>query len=294
MNLRGEPAFVGRHCGGRHYDVTPEGVAFYCDALDDHHALYERYAPPLLHHSECYEHLGEWYLANLFGNLHARQEWELFGAIEIGRPIRTRSTIVDRYDKRGRNYVVNETDVMDAQEGRLLVRGRTHQSFLPAREGAAADEAGGDGFVVDEASAKRKARRRERPAFPTAQGEDLSSVLHRVDQRRCWMFSGPGANYHTDVEQARKLGFPRIVVQGMMTTCFVSQLMLARFGEGWLQGGRMSVKLTNVVWCDDTVEVFGRVKARRREGTRERVECEVWVDKDDGTRVLLGDASAVV
>ena len=107
------------------------------------------------------------------------------------------------------------------------------------------------------------------------------------------MFSGPGRNYHTDREQAKKLGFPTIVVQGMMSTCFVSQLMQDHFGEGWLRGGRMSVKLTNVLWVDETVSVHGRIKDEQAEGTRTRVHCEVWVDKTDGTRILAGDASAL-
>ena len=295
MNLLGQPAYVGRHCGANDYDVTAEGVAFYSEALGDVHPLYAQFAPPLLHHSECYAFVGEWYLKNLFGNLHAQQDWELFAPIPVGGRIRTRSTIIERYAKRGRDYVVNETDVMAADDGRLLVRGRTHQSFLPSRSENAEKSDGSDGFVVDEATAREKAEReRARPPFPTATGEDLAAIEHTIDQRRCWMFSGPGANYHTDEEQAKKLGFPRIVVQGMMSTCFVSQIMLERFGEGWLTGGKMSVKLTNVVWCDETVTVRGRVRESAAEGTRERVHCDVWVEKPDATRALLGTASALV
>ena len=106
------------------------------------------------------------------------------------------------------------------------------------------------------------------------------------------MFSGPGANYHTDREQARKLGFPNIVVQGMMSTCFVSQVMQDAFSTGWLAGGRMSVKLTNVLWVDETVTAHGKIREEVPEGDRIRVHCDVWVDKDDGTRILLGTASA--
>ena len=51
-NLRGEPAYVGRFCGSNTYAITPEVVAFYNDALDDSHPNYEKWAPPLLHHSE--------------------------------------------------------------------------------------------------------------------------------------------------------------------------------------------------------------------------------------------------
>ena len=284
MNLQGQPAFVGRHCGHHEYDVTREVVDFYADALDDPNELYREVAPPLLYHSECYEFVGEWYLKNLFGNLHAQQDWELFAPIPVGSKVRTRSTIIDRYHKRGRDYVVNETDVMSADEGRLLVRGRTHQSFLPPK-----DEAG-DGFVVDEGTAKKKT---PRPAFPTATGADLGSTTKTIDKRRCWMFSGPGANYHTDAEQAKKLGFPNIVVQGMMSTCFAAQVMLDHFGHGFLEGGKMSLKLTNVVWVDERLTAHAKVREERPEGGKTRVSCDVWVEKDDGTRVLIGDASAL-
>jgi acyl dehydratase len=107
------------------------------------------------------------------------------------------------------------------------------------------------------------------------------------------MFSGPGKNYHTDREAARQLGFPNIVVQGMMSTCFVSQLMQDAFGMGWVEGGRMSVKLVNVLWVDESVTARARVREEVPEGDRVRVECEVWVDKDDGTRILAGTASAL-
>lgn len=285
MNLKGEPAFVGRHCGSNRYEVTPELVRFYADALGDASPLYEAIAPSLLFHSECYKVLGEWYLKNLFGNLHARQDWELFGAVPIGATVQTRSTIVERYHKRGRDYVVNETDLMDA-EGRLLVRGRTHQSFLPAGGPAKS------GFVVDENTSREKVRAAAAP-FPTATGPDLPSLEKVVDERRCWMFSGPGKNYHTDREAAKQLGFPNIVVQGMMSTCFVHQLMQDRFGRGWVVGGKASLKLTNVVWVDERVFVRGKVREEQAEGTQTRVACDVWVEKSDGTRVVIGEASAL-
>ena len=285
MNLKGEPACVGRFCGSNSYRVTPEGVAFYCDALDEKSTLYEKFAPPLLHHSECYRFVGDWYLANLFGNLHAQQDWELFAPIRIGSTIRSVSTIVQRHLKRGRDYVVNETDLFDESSGRLLVRGRTHQSFLPPQEQNA-----DSGFVVDPASAAKKA---PRPPFPTATGADLPAVEKVVDERRCWMFSGPGRNYHTDREQAVALGFPDIVVQGMMTTCFVSQVMQQAFETGWLVGGRMSLKLTNILWVNESVTVHGKIREQTPEGGGMRVHCDVWAQKRDGTRIALGEASAI-
>ena len=287
MNLIGEPAFVGRHCGSSTYTIEKETVRFYQDALDDHHPLHDHFAPPLLYHSECYKFLGKWYLKNLFGNLHGQQDWELFAPIPVGAKIRSRSTIIDRYEKRGRDWIVNETDLMSAEandEGRLLVRGRTYQSFLPPRDSAEAE------FVVDKSTAGKK---KSRPPFPTATGPDLDSVTKLIDDRRCWMFSGPEKTYHTDRDEAKKFGFPSIVVQGMMSTCFVSQVMQDQFGMGWLQGGKMSVKLTNVLWVDETVTAHARIREEKQEGSSTRVHCDVWVEKEDGVRVILGTASAL-
>jgi acyl dehydratase len=298
MNLKGMPAHVGKHCGANRYDVDREMAEFYADALDDHHPLQSEYAPPLILHSECYRFVGDWYLKNLFGNLHAQQDWELFSPIRIGSSVRTRSTIIDRYQKRGRDYVVNETDVMSEQDGSLLVRGRTHQSFLPpAREG----KSEGSGFVVDGDTAGQKAKEVARPAFPTASGRDLDPSIVKIDGRRCWMFSGPGRNYHTDADEARKLGFPNIVVQGMMTTCFVSTVMQREFGMSWLLGGRMSVKLVNVTWVDETIRCHARVREETPEGTQTRVHCDVWAEKvgagaangSEPVRTLIGTASAL-
>ena len=85
MNLFGQPAYVGRHCGSHEYEVTPEVVDFYADALDDHEPALrrDRAAAPATTPSAT-SSLGEWYLQNLFGNLHARQDWELFAPIPIG------------------------------------------------------------------------------------------------------------------------------------------------------------------------------------------------------------------
>jgi len=284
MNLLGEPAFVGRHCGSNEYEITRELIEFYSEAIDDRNPLYGEIAPPLVHHSECYQFGDQWYLKNVFGNLHARQDWEFFAPIRVGSRIRSRSTIVERYRKRGRDYVVNETDLVDAADGRLLVRGRTHQSFMPPEQ-----ETGG--FVVDESTATKK--KKARPPFPTATGPELPTVKKTVDASRCWMFSGPGKNYHTDVEEAKKLGFPNIVVQGMMATCFVAQVMLDHFGRGFAEGGKMSLKLTNVLWVDEAVTTRAKVRESVSEGTRNRVHCDVWSEKDDGSRILIGEASAL-
>jgi hypothetical protein len=280
---------VGLDLGAHEYEITPELVRDYAEALDDGHPWYTGdspfggpVAPALILHSECYR-FGRWYLPNVWGNLHARQEWELFAPIMAGDHVTTRSTIVDRYLKRGRDYVVNEVQVF-GPDGRLLQRGRTHQSFLL--------EVAGDQLAVDKEREKRADRR-----FDTGAGEaadEIAPLEKPVSIDMCKTFS-PGTNYHNDIEEAKKLGFPDIVVQGMMPVCFLSELMTRRFGEGWYAGGRMDVRLVNVLWGGDGGAVCrGLVREYTAEGGRRRAHCEVWVEKRDGTKIIVGTASAVV
>jgi acyl dehydratase len=271
---------VGMDLGGREIDVAAGDVARYRAGTDTPGAG-EDPAPALLYHSEVYRRL-DWYLPNIIGNLHARQEWDLFHPFRVGDRLRSRSTVVERYKKRNRDYVVNEVVLTDAS-GRWLQRSRTHQSFL-------ADEPAPDAIVVDR-DRERRSDRRLGP--PEGDGERFESPVRTITLAMCEAFSGPSRNYHTDQEMARALGFPDVVVQGMMSVCFVAELMTARFGEGFLAGGKMDVRLVNVVWPGDAIATRGRVREVVGEGGRRRVFCDVWCEKADGTVTVIGGASGV-
>ncbi|HEY6394952.1 MAG TPA: MaoC family dehydratase, partial [Candidatus Binataceae bacterium] len=127
--------YVGRDYGGITYDITPELIAAYIAGTGDDNPWYRDrsplgppIAPALILHSAVYRTL-EWYLPNIYGNLHARQEWEIFAPVLAGEHLTTRSVIVDRYLKRDREYIVNEVLVGNGA-GQIVSRSRTHQSFL--------------------------------------------------------------------------------------------------------------------------------------------------------------------
>jgi len=279
MNFNGEPVYVGRDFGGRTLVIDRELVDHYVASVEGEASLYTEHAPALTLHSECYRDLN-WYLANIFGNLHARQEWELFAPVSVGKRVTTRGFIRDRYRKRGRDYVVKETWTLD-DTGRLLCRGLTHQSFLVAKP------EGGD--VVD----KSREKNRERTFEIGGHGCELAPLTRTVHEGMCRLFSGPGDNYHTDRTSARALGFPDIVVQGMLPICFVSELLTRDFRDGWLAGGKMDVRLVNVLWANEAVTAHADVREEVPEADRVRVHMDVWVEKTDGTKVIVGQASAL-
>ena len=274
---RGE-VHVGQDVHGREVTVTREEIAHYAagtglPAIPDGDV-----APALLYHSEVYADLS-WYLPNIIGNLHARQEWELFSPLRVGETVRSRVTVVERYRKRDRNYVVGEV-LFTTAAGRWLQRSRTHQSFL-------ADDP--SGIVVDKAREKRSDRRFELPT----EGEEIAPGTRTVTIDMCKAFSGPHRNYHNDREMAQMLGFPDIVVQGMMAICGMSDTLDAAFGAGWHHGGKLDVRLVNVVWVNDVLTTKGRIREVQPEGSMQRVVVDVWTEKSDGTIALIGTGSAL-
>ena len=105
-----------------------------------------------------------------------------------------------------------------------------------------------EGFAVDKSREKDPRR-----AFKIGEsgGEAFEAPARTLTEAMCYAFSGPARNYHNDRAKAIELGFPEIVVQGMLSVCLVSEMMTRRFGLGWFYGGKMDLRLVNVVWGND-------------------------------------------
>lgn len=280
---------VGRDMGGAEHEITPAMIDRFIAGTGDANEWYRGgsplgapIAPALILHSEVYRTLA-WYLPNLYGNLHARQEWEHFAPVKVGDRLRTRCVIVDRYLKRDREYVVNEALAFNSS-GRLVSRSRTHQSFLILAGRKA------EGIVVDKSREHAAGR-----AFTIGErgGEPVEAPMRTVSEQMCMAFSGPALNYHTNRQKAVELGFPDIVVQGMLSVCLVAELMTRRFGMGFLCGGRLKLALVNVLWGNETTGARGLIVERRAEGARTRAELEVWCEKSGGVKTVVGTASAL-
>ena len=175
------------------------------------------------------------------------------------------------------------TVVVSNASGQIVSRSRTHQSFLLPEQTT-------KGFVVDRArekDAKRSFKIGERG------GEPFESPMRTISEDMCMAFSGPARNYHNDRQKAVELGFPEIVVQGMLSVCLVAEMMTRRFGLGFLCGGKMDLRLVNVVWGNDVTAPRGLIIERHPEGSRQRADVEVWCEKADTTKTIVGSASAI-
>jgi len=115
--------------------VTPEGIEAYAYAVDDHHPWFFGPSPlggavahptmlanQALHlrHSKYIVHAG----------LHAKMEFQFLRAIRPGMRVRSRGRVIDKYERRGKQYMVTEF-VTEDETGAPLVRGQFTQMLIP-------------------------------------------------------------------------------------------------------------------------------------------------------------------
>jgi len=78
-----------------------------------------------------------------------------------------------------------------------------------------------------------------------------------------------------------------------MSTAYVSTLMTAAIGEGFVIGGRMDAKFLRPVFCGDTLAVTGTVVGFSREGDRIRVHVSATAHNQDGELTMVASSSAL-
>ena len=99
---------------------------------------------------------------------------------------------------------------------------------------------------------------------------------------------------HFDVEAVRALGMgDRVINQGPNNVGYVLNMLLAWLGDP--AGIRsVQVRFRGNVFAGDRLEAGGTVTALEERDGQRVATCEVWLDRDDGARVLSGTAEVAV
>ena len=125
-------------------------------------------------------------------------------------------------------------------------------------------------------------------------GEELPALTKAISQRQIDCYSGVRPHsIHTDPEWASKKGFKAPLAQALMSTAYVSQMMVQLLGEGFVKGGEISVAFIKPVFAGDILTVHGRIKSRETEGVSARVTVEVWCENKQGVKTMVGTASGL-
>lgn len=127
-------------------------------------------------------------------------------------------------------------------------------------------------------------------------GEHLSgrpktiNDLHMVDfERVIWHRV---ANVHSDPAVAKTVGMARPIASGQNQLAFLHEMMTMHFADGWVQGGRISVRWIKPLYLGDVVTPRAEVKAVTRQDGRLRAGLDVWCENQDGDKTAVGSAEA--
>ena len=285
-NQNPEEAYVGKDLGSREFACDDELLKHYFDGLEVDSAYYgdsspygKSVAPSMILTNVDTGFAGAGFKDN-FGNLWIRQEWDSYIPITPGEKYKVTSRIEDVYSWRDRTVVKQEVNLW-SPGGELMAKGLHHQSFLLGRSS--------EGKVKLRDPKKKEGVRK----FQVPDGEAIGPVESDISIEMCGVFFHGNKNYHTDKNAAAELGFEEVVVGGRMTMSYIGDMMDRRFGKGWYEGGHLDVKFTNIVWPDDHVIAKGVITDRVRENGGTRANVAVWMEKPDGTVVIVGTASAL-
>jgi 3-hydroxybutyryl-CoA dehydratase len=125
-------------------------------------------------------------------------------------------------------------------------------------------------------------------------GDSLPVIEKEIDQNRILRWartSGDFNRLHVDPEYAKKTRFGGTIAHGPMSLAFLNELMMACFGMGWVNGGKLlDVRFVAPIRPGEKVRVSGTVIQVQRMGGKWAVECDLAVEKQNGEKAVTGQA----
>jgi 3-hydroxybutyryl-CoA dehydratase len=268
---------------GPYYYPLSERIGRHLDAIEAEHAwLRERapwgppMAPPTILATAALRFI-DWIAPMAPGTLHVKQELEIGNGIRQDRTPTGYGKFVEKYERRGRRWFVFEAGFRD-ETGLLLARSRSTLAFPEKVD------------TEDEPREKRK---------PAERKGELKAITRTLTQDKMTAFAEDSANsqrgtsIHVQPEAAKAAGFSTTVAHGLITSEYISDLMIREIGKGWLLAGRLSVAFVGSPLCGDTITTNGRLVERIDEGSFERLVYEVWCENQRGEAVTVGTASGL-
>ena len=113
------------------------------------------------------------------------------------------------------------------------------------------------------------------------------SLFERIAVRSDWK-----ASFHADREAASQTMYQEPIAQGVLTEAFFS-VLLTRWlpnPKGWIEGGTLTTKFIAPVWYGDTLTYNAEV-SNIDDAT---VHLNIWAEDQNGKKVIVGEASALL
>jgi 3-hydroxybutyryl-CoA dehydratase len=96
---------------------------------------------------------------------------------------------------------------------------------------------------------------------------------------------------HTDDDIARAHGLPGRVADGMVSTNWLSSILVETFGDAYLRGGSLRTRYRRPITEDAAVDTVVRVRGVKEQSDERELMLDVWCETQDGERRTVGEAS---
>jgi 3-hydroxybutyryl-CoA dehydratase len=113
-------------------------------------------------------------------------------------------------------------------------------------------------------------------------GDALQTLEKFMTQEKINTYVSAAEDYnpiHVDPEFAKKTTFKSTIVPGDQFLTYVSEMMTRDFGEKWITGGVMDVRLLRPVFPGDTLRIGGRLTEKLKEENEQIIKVR-GLDKE--------------
>lgn len=131
-----EAVTIGEEFTSDDFLIKPEDVDTYAYAVEDHHPWYfedspfgGKIAPPTLLGNQALSMRHSRY--TIGAGLHAKMQFEFLEPLRAGMRVRSYGKVIDKYERRGRHYMVTAFETREEETGAVLVRGQFTQMIFP-------------------------------------------------------------------------------------------------------------------------------------------------------------------
>ena len=113
------------------------------------------------------------------------------------------------------------------------------------------------------------------------------NLFERIAARSDWK-----ASFHADREAASQTMYQEPIAQGVLTEALFSVLLTRWLPDpkGWIEGGTLTTKFIAPVWYGDTLTYNAEV-SNIDDAT---VHLNIWAEDQNGKKVIVGEASALL
>jgi acyl dehydratase len=127
---------VGEEYMSDDFLIKPEDVETFAFAVDDRHPWFFEdspfggtIAPPVLLGNQALTMRHSRYIVP--AGLHAKMQFEFVEPVRVGMRVRSYGKVIDKFEKRGRHYMVTEFTTKNEESGAVLTRGQFTQMLFP-------------------------------------------------------------------------------------------------------------------------------------------------------------------